>query len=175
MTKQNKPELETINFPAQILSTADFKENGEFTRDVKAKTAYIITDEQTSEKLKSFGLQQYTPKEANENGELIPFFVIPFAGECVFLEQSDKTYSTMDMTDKSLPNFKFEGSALQIEVIKGKNKGQTFKRITGVMTDSNKTIKEFYERQAFGFKLSQFANVDTQKLISDNSAVAIEE
>ena len=175
MTKQNKTELETIDFPAQILSTADFKENGEFTRDVKAKTAYIITDEQTSEKLKAFGLQQYTPKEANENGEYIPFFIIPFAGECVFVEQSNKTYSTMDMTDKSLPNFKFEGSALQIEVIKGKNKGQVFKRITGVMTDSNVTSKEFYERQAFGFKLSQFANVDTQKLISDNSAVAIEE
>ena len=145
MAQQSINDITIIS--GATVRTGDYKEtldkNGKpkFSRQVQRKSAYVQAPVEELEKAKAIGMQVYTPKTPDENGEVKPFLIVPFAGKSWFYYNAEKTKQQV-IFDNSVPNF--EASDSQVAISKNESEtGQVYYRVSAVRVENRDNISVF--------------------------------
>lgn len=127
--------MESMTFAGAITATSN-KVNEKFKTDNPTKTAYItVGNPKDVEKMKAFGLTQYSSTDA-KTGAIEEFFIVKLSREVKVYDSFNKTAKPTILSGLTdTPNFKTREVAMNL--LKGENVGNDFYRINALsITDA---------------------------------------
>lgn len=132
--------MENLIITGKINTTSN-KQDDRFKQDNPTKTAYITVIESDVQKLKDFGLTEYTTRDSKEN-----FFIIKLPQQ-LSLVKGNKLQKISGSIDT--PNIK-TSKDLKMNIIKGENKGNKFYRLQAIQVDEYSDVEFIRQENPFG-------------------------
>ena len=123
------------------INTTSNRQDDRFKQDNPTKTAYITVIESDVQKLKDFGLTEYTTRDGKEN-----FFIIKLPQD-LSVVKGNKMFKISGSTDT--PNIK-TSKDLKMNIIQGENKGNKFYRLQAVQVDEYTDVEFIRQENPFG-------------------------
>lgn len=123
------------------INTTSNRQDDRFKQDNPTKTAYITVIESDVQKLKDFGLTEYTTRDGKEN-----FFIIKLPQE-LSLVKGNKMTKLSGSTDT--PNIK-TSKDLKMNIIQGENKGNKFYRLQAIQVENYTDVEFIRQENPFG-------------------------
>lgn len=123
------------------INTTSNRNDDRFSQDNPTKTAYITVIESDVQKLKDFGLTEYTTRDGKEN-----FFIIKLPQELT-LVKGNKMTRLSGATDT--PNLK-TNKDMKMNIIQGENRGNKFYRLQAIQVDDYTDVEFIRQENPFG-------------------------
>lgn len=143
MTKRNT-QLKSLNINGIITATSD-KQSKDFVSKNPRKTIYVKLDKENQEKAEQFGLTGYVSQE-----DQVRFYPIKASADISLykLGQKDSFAKISGIADES-PNFHSDGKEVRLALIKGRNVGNDFFRLTAIQVVDENDIQEVEQTNPF--------------------------
>lgn len=125
--------METITVMGVINATSN-KQGGKFESQNPQKSVYINVDKENADKLKAFGLTEYTPTEVNaETGEVgLPYFQVKMSKEVSIYNGSELLEKISGMAVEDSVNYSSNGKVVGLAIMKGENMNNKFARLYAI-------------------------------------------
>ena len=123
------------------INTTSNRQDDRFKQDNPTKTAYITVIESDVQKLKDFGLTEYTTRDGKEN-----FFIIKLPQD-LSVVKGNKMFKISGSTDT--PNIK-TSKDLKMNIIQGENKGNKFYRLQAIQVENYTDVEFIRQENPFG-------------------------
>lgn len=141
--------LTNLVVQGEITATSKKQSEG-FTQQVPTKTAYVSVTSESAQKLKEFGLTEYT----SQNGD--NYFIIKFPADVMVylpngIGQKRPKLSRVEVDGMETNNFKTpEGKLLQFNILKGNHMNNDFFRLQAIRIEEESDIEEIKPENPFG-------------------------
>lgn len=135
--------MENLIIKGQLTATSN-KVNEDYKTDNPTKTGYVtVEDENISNKMKDFGLTEYTSQQDDSK-----FFIIKLPQQLTLVKGNNMRKLSGDVES---PNLKTkDGQEFKMNVIKGRNKGNDFFRLQAIEVNDYSDVEQIQMENPFG-------------------------
>lgn len=123
------------------INTTSNRKDDRFKQEYPTKTAYITVNESDVQKLKDFGLTEYTTRDGKEN-----FFIIKLPREFSIVKGNKMRKISGGI---ETPNFKTD-KEFKMNIIQGENMGNKFYRLQAIQVDNYTDVEFIKQENPFG-------------------------
>ena len=139
--------LQSLNVNGIITATSDKQSDTFVSKDPRKSLYFTASNDEDSQKLKAFGMQEYTPNDPEGK----PYFIIQSASKISLYNAQKEKYAEVSGIAEESRNFHTDGNVVRLAIVKGWNDQfkKSFFRLTAILVNDETHIQEVEEINPF--------------------------